>query len=184
MITTPQGWRYVPGAQIFAQCTAGDGTNSVVSFTSKIKHQRSGVAPGKAVVYKALVKNVDKAALVQGLALTVQLPAAGVVYTSSKASHGYRVTGAVAVGKKVRYRMAKAPTVMFNYTATPQTVTWHDLVLPPRKGVRFSVKVRVNKAGVYRGMPLVFSGRVYQQLPVNGLPYCSSATANQTVLVK
>lgn len=155
-----------------------------MSFTSKVSQQKSGVAPGRAVVYKALVKNVDKATLVQGLALTVQLPVTGVVYMSSKASHGYRVKGAVAAGKKVRYGTTKSPTAMVNYTATPQTVTWHDLVLPPRKGMRFSLKVRVNKAGVYSGMPLVFSGSVYQQLPVNGLPYCSSATANQTVLVK
>lgn len=182
--TTPQGWRYVPGAQVFAKCTAGNGTNSLVGFKSKIRHKKLGVKPGKTVLYKAMVKNVDKSALVQGLALTVQLPVAGVAFIKCKASHGYQVKSAVEAGKKkVWHDKARSPMVAINFTATPRTITWNNLVLPPRKGMKFAVKVRVNSTGVYRGMPLVFSGGVYQQLPVNGLPYCSSARANQTALV-
>lgn len=38
--------------------------------------------------------------------------------------------------------------------------------------------------GVSPRQPLTFRGGVYQQLPANGLPYCSSAFANQTVFVQ
>jgi hypothetical protein len=175
----------VPGAQIFAQCTVGDGSNSLVLFKSSVKPQRR-VKPSNLVFYKALVKNIDKSVGVQGLALKVQLPVAGVVYLKSKTSHAYRVlpTPAVKKGSATKYDKAKGLRAVVNYTTSPQTVTWHDLVLPPRKGMRFSLAVRVNNAGVYRGMPLTFSGGVYQELPVNGLPYCGSAYVNQTVVVK
>lgn len=178
--THRQGWRYVPGAQIFAQCAAGDGTNSLVGFKARAKH---GVAPGKIVRYMAKVKNLDKSAAVEGLALTVQLPPAGVTYLSSKSSSAY----IIAQGKagKVKYANAhRGLPVTVNYTSTPQFVTWHNLALPPRKGMKFALQVRVNSQGVYRGMPLVFTASVYQELPVNGLPYCSSAYTNTTVLVK
>ena len=185
IVARPQGWRYVPGAQIFAQCTAGDGSNSLVLFKAWVKPRRE-VKRGSLVFYKALVKNIDKSAVVQGLALTVQLPVAGVVYLKSKTSHAYRAlpTPAAKKGGAAKYDKAKGLRAVVNYTASPQTVTWHDLVLPPRKGMRFSLAVRVNNLGVYGGMPLTFSGGVYQQLPVNGLPYCGSAYANQTIFVK
>ena len=181
-----EGLRYVPGAQVFAQCAAGDGSNSLVQFKSKASHQKVGVALGKVVRYQAAVQNVDKAAVVQGLALTVQLPAMGVAYIGSKRSNGYVVVAGPGStsGNKVRYRSTKGVAGSFNASSTPPTVTWLDLTLPPRKGMRFSLKVRVNNQGVQRGTPLVFSGRIYQQLPANGLPYCSSASVNQTVRVK
>lgn len=172
----------MPGAQIFAACTVGDGTNSLVRFKSKLK-PRKHVTPGKAVSYKASVKNTDKTVSVEGLALTVRLPPVGVTYLTSKASHGYQIMGG-AGRKKAKYATIRKPTAVVNYTSTPVTVTWHDLVLPPRKSMRLTIKVRVNRGEVSRGMPLTFSSNVYQQLFVNGLSYCSSAYTNFTVIVK
>ena len=175
----------MPGAQTFALCTAGNGGDTRVRFKSALSHQKAGVAPGKVLRYQASIKNTDKRVAVQGLALTVQLPAAGVAYLGSKSSHAFAIlsTGEAGAGK-ASYRRAKSLRAFVNTTVTPATVTWSDLALPPRKGMRFSVHVRVANQGVVRGMPLVFRGALYQQLPANGLPYCSSASVNQTVLVK
>jgi hypothetical protein len=177
-----EGWRYVPGAQIYAQCSAGDGSTSLVRFKSWVSHQKIGVAPGKVVHYKAAVKNIDKRAALSGLALTVQLPEVGVAYSSSKSSRAYRISS--SGHGKVSYRKVRGRTAVVDTTSMPPTVTWPDLELPPSKGIRFTIKVRVDTQGVYRGMPLVFRGAAYQQLPVNGQPYCSTAYVNQTVLVR
>ena len=177
-----EGWRYVPGAQIFAQCSAGDGSNSVVGFKSRVSHQKRGVAPGKVVHYRATIENLDKTSVVSALAVEVQLPAAtNATYSGSTSSKGYAI---VSKGGKVRFRTTKGLTPMIvNSTATPPTVTWTDLVLPPRKSMRFSVSVRVN-TWTPKGTPLLFRGRIYQQLPANGLPYCDTTYVNQTVFVK
>lgn len=179
-----KGWRYVPGAQIFAKCAVGDASSTLVRLTSKATHQKRGVAQGKVVRYEATVKNLDKKAALEGLALTVQLPAAGATYRGrAKTSASYRVTSPKGRGGKIAYRKAKGLAAVLNDPSTPPTVTWRDLVLPPRKAMQFSLAVRVNTQEVYHGMPLTFSASVYQELPVNGLPYCARAI-NQTVLVK
>lgn len=175
----------MPGAQIFAQCMAGTGSTSLVRFKSSITPQKHGVQPGKLVTYRASIKNVDKDTVVQGLAVTVQLPVAGVAYVQSKASHAYVATGAARHRNgKAAYRLAKGPQATANHTSTPVTVTWSNLTLPPHKGMRFSVRARVSNQGVFSDVPLVFAGGAYQQLPVNGQPYCTNAFVIETAQVR
>jgi hypothetical protein len=214
-----EGWRYVPGAQIFAgtfamlhqihacarqrilspsigrptvahnpcqhtACAAGDGTNSLVSYKPKASHQKAGVKPGTSFIYTATVKNTNKAIAVSGLAVEVQLPVTGVTYLASKTTKAYIISPKQGPKGKTRYSTIKGLTAVYNARSVPPTVTWSGLALPPRKWVLFIVHVRVDALGVYRGMPLTFSGRVYQELSVNGLPYCSSTFKNTTVRVR
>lgn len=171
----------MPGAQIFAACTAGDGNSPSVRFKSKIGSRKHSVAPGEALRYKALVRNMDKGAAVEGLALTVQLPTTGVAYLGSKSSSAYV---AHVVRGKAMYRKGNGLAAVVNVTTISPTVTWRGITLPPRKGMRFAIKSRVDPQEVYRGMPLTFSSWVYQELAVNGLPYCSRTFTNKTVVVK
>ena len=182
-----EGWRFVPGAQIFAQCSVGSGTTSQVRFKSKLSHQKRGVARGKLVHYHASVKNLDKSAVLTGLALTVELPPlSNATLSSSKSSKGYAVAGTNFKTGKAQFRTTKGltPMIVNSTTATLPTVTWTDLVLPPRKRMTFSISVRVNTLGNPAGTLLVFRGAVFQQLPVNGMPYCPSPSVNQTVSVR
>jgi hypothetical protein len=175
-----EGWRYVLGAQVYAQCSAGDGLNPLVRFKSQVSHQKIGAAPGKFVRYRAKVKNMDKRAALSNLGLTVQLPEAGATYSSSKSSNSYR-NSSTGHGK-ASFRKGRPLTAVVDTASTPPTVTT-DLVLPARKGMTFIIKVKVDTQGVYKGMPLLFRGAVFQQLPVNGLPYCSTPYVNQTARV-
>jgi hypothetical protein len=152
-----------------------------VRFKSKASPRKLDTAgPGKAARYKATIKNVDKRVAVQGLTVTVQLPATGASYTRSQSSRAYILKSPA----HQRYRMGKEGlTAVVNYTSSPQTVTWHGIVLPPRKSMHFSIKVRTDQAGIHPGMALVFRGSVSQELPVNGLPYCSSRYVNETVVI-
>lgn len=179
-----EGWRYVPGAQIYAACSAGDGSSSLVRFKSSASHQKVGAAPCKWARYSAKVKNIDKAAALSGLALTVQLPEAGATYWKSKSSKSYVLAASSGHGGAAKYRKSRPLTAVVDTAATPPTVTWTGLVLPPRRTLSFTIKVRVDAQGTYPGMPLVFRGAVYQQLPVNDQPYCSTAYVNQTVYVR
>lgn len=130
----------MPGAQVFAQCAVGDGPNSEVQFKSKVSHEKKGAKSDRLVRYEASIKNTDKTVGLQGLAVTVELPTAGVTYVGSKASIGYGVSA--SAGKKTYYK--RKARVIVNGTSTPVTVTWTDLVLPPRKGMRFTVEARIN----------------------------------------
>lgn len=181
---TCQGWRYVPGAQIFAACTVGDGTNSQVRFRSRVSHRIVGAKPGKVIAYMARTRNLDKSEAVGGLAVRVQLPP-GVTYLKSEASHGFEAASKSnngGGGSKVHYRASKAP-VQATVNASTRTVMWSSLLFPPRRGIKFAVVVLVDR-DVDTGARLVFTASVYQQLPVNGLPYCASTGYNETVVVK
>jgi hypothetical protein len=160
-----EGWRYVPGAQLFAACAVTPGADTLVRFKTTVSPRKLDAASGKVVWYQAHLKNVHTSVALQGLALTVQIPVAGVSYRKSKI-----------------YRNDKGPMAVVNTTSRPQTVTWRDITLPPRKGLRFLVKVRTNGMQWAQGRTaLVFRGAVSQQLPANGLSYCGSGYVNQTV---
>lgn len=178
-----QDSRYVPGAQAFAVCLAGSNSNAPVQSKAKANHHKRDVAVGKRIRYMAKVKNINYKQAVEGLAVAMRLPAAGVVYWRSKTSKAYALIPSHIGGKgsnKTVYHTTKRLAAGVNTTSTPPTVTWYDVTLPPRKDMRFLLEVRVRTTGVL----LVFGGGVYQQLPVDGQPYCFSAFANQTVLAK
>ena len=169
----------MPGAQIFATCTAGDGANSLLSFKPKVSPNKIGVKSGKLVSYTAHVKNIDKKIAVAGLALTIELPA-GVTVVQIKTSGNFAMESKQG---KIRYRGHVPVKGLLNMTMTPATVTWDDLLFPPRKDIKFGLRIRVN-SDVQGPSQLTFIASLYQQLPVNGLPYCASTSVNQTVEVK
>jgi hypothetical protein len=84
---------------------------------------------------------------------------------------------------KIRFRGHVPVKWLLNMTTTPATVTWDDLLFPPRKDIKFGLQVRVN-SDVQGPSQLIFSASLYQQLPVNGLPYCASTSMDQIVEVK
>ena len=176
---TCTSWLDVPGAQLFAACAAGEGPNSVVRSTSKLSHQKIGVKTGKQVRYTAQVKNTGKSAAVNGLSLAVELPA-GVVVVKPKTTGNFAVLA--SKGNKTRYHRHVPLQALVDTATVPATVTWHGLLVPPGKRIKFVLVVRVN-ANVPASTRLTFGTSLYQQVPVNGLPYCASAGANQSVVV-
>jgi hypothetical protein len=105
-----------------------------------------------------------------------------VAYRKSKTSKAYALIASHTGvnGNKTVYHMRTRLTAAVNATSTPPTVTWYGVTLPPRKGMSVMLEVRVQTTGA----PLVFGGGVYQQLDVDGQPYCYRAFPNQTVLGK
>lgn len=175
----------MPGAQIFASCTAGNGAraDSLLSFKSKVSHNKIGVKSGKLVSYAAHVINTDKKIAVAGLTMTIELPA-GVTVVQSKASGSFAMKSMQGnSATAARYRRHVPMEGLLNMTTTPATVTWDDLLFPPRKGIKFGLKVRVD-SDVQAPSQLTFRASLYQRLPVNGLPYCKSTSVSQTVVVK
>jgi hypothetical protein len=158
---------------------AGDGTNSLLRFKSKVSHHKIGVKPGKLVRYKAHVKNIDKTIAAAGLALTIELPA-GVTIVKSKTSGNFAME--IKQGK-TRYRSHVPFEGLLKMTTTPVTATWYDLLFPPRKSVKFELKIRVDP-DVQALSRLTFSASLYQRLPVNRLPYCANTRVNQSFIVK
>ena len=176
--------RFVPGAQVFATCTAGDGGNALVSYKTTLSKQKHGVKPGKRLFYTAVVKSVDETAVVSGLVLTVQLPA-GVTVRKSVTSGNFELLGKTHKGgtTKPRYGSGAPLRAVLNTTTVPATITWQGLVLPPGKRILFVISTRV-AATVRPPTRLTFTTSLYQQLPLNGLPYCATTGVNQTVEVK
>lgn len=175
-----QALPYVAGAQLYAACAVSPGADSLVRFKSSISPRKLGAASGRVIKYRAQIKNAHASVALRDLTLTVELPGAGVTYRRSKmynTNNGKTYTNGGWGGL--------APAVVVNATATPPTVTWRGIVLPPGRKLRFLVKVRTDGTQWQQGRrALVLRGAVSQQLPANGLPYCSSGFGDQTVVKK
>lgn len=185
---------YSSGAQIFARCTAGDGSNSNLNFTSKISKQKLGVRAGKTLTYGAKLRNTANESLPSAVEFSVVLPN-GVKLLKTKSKPKYRYELPVTtpsqgkklslspqglLGKNLRLNVTSRLEPKFN--STSRTLTWHDLSFPARKGYAFYFKVRVLD-NVPVGTDLVFSASLFEELPANGEPYCSSKSYNETVTV-
>lgn len=171
-----EGWRYVPGAQIFARCTVGSGGNAFLAIKTGLQPRKA--KRGKRLRYRATLRNTDKDNGFGNIAFSLALPG-DVTYQKSRSSINYVYLD--GEGKKARYKKAKLYPVA-NATGSETTLTWSGLTFPPRRSININVQVRV-KSDAQLGGSLTFSGWAYQQLPVNGLPYCESAYMNQTVSV-
>lgn len=160
----------------------GIGTNALVDFKAKLSPK---VTPDKTLKYNAMLKSVDKKDGLQGLSLSVRLPAIGVTYIGSASSKAYKITTEYAglKGNKIHYQTVKGQPGAADKSLVPAIVTWDGLDMPPRKSRRFVIGVRVDEQGTDHGMPLTFHSTVYQQLPVNGLQYCR-VSYNETVVVR
>lgn len=159
-------------------CAGGNGGTSRLRYKSKTSHSIFGVKPGKRVHYAAHLKNVDKTTPAPGLVLTVRLPA-GVTYVKSRGPSAF-VVYETKRGMSL-YRKAENLDAQFN--STLNTVTWTDILLPPRRSVKVQIEVRV-LPDERRDTSLIFAASFYQQLPVNGLPYCASGDVEDIVVVK
>jgi len=181
------------GAQIFAGCTGGDGSNSNLNFFLRISKQKRGVYAGKKLIYGARLRNTANVSLPTPLEFSVTLPD-GVALLNSKSAPEYRyrlpsstlsrgnhkgkahdkrlLSDQGSVGKGKIFNTTTPLEATFN--STLRTLTWHDLTFPPRKGYAFTFKVRVFD-DVPAGTDLVFSASFYAELPATGQPYCSRA---------
>lgn len=170
-----EGWLYVPGAQIFAACTVGDGTNSDMRFKTSIAPKATQA--GKFVTFRATATNVaKKKVMVSDLTLAVELPS-GLSYSSSKGSDNYVVKDA----NKGTYGKSRPVQPVFN--ATTGILAWTGLNFPPHKSIRVRARLQVN-SNVPAKSQLVLQASLYQTLSVNGLPFCSSSPRNHIVTVK
>ena len=189
-----EGIRFVPGSQIFATCTAGDGSNSNLDFTSKISKQKHGVRAGKKLTYGAKIRNTANESLPSALEFSVVLPdGVKLLKTKSKPKYRYELPATTpSQGKKLSLSPQgllgknKGLDVTYplepTYDRTLRTLTWHDLIFPARKGYAFYFKVRV-LGNIPAGTDLAFSASIYEELPATGEPYCSSKSYNETVTV-
>ncbi len=190
--TYPTTTHTSPGAQVFATCAAGDGSNSNLAFTSKVSNAKRGVAPGKVVKYVGRVRNIANATLPEVVDFQVRLPA-GVTYWRSKAIPRFRYRRPEVVvipeitRRDLRHHRAKrsfleGPALKPVVNSTTRTVTWTDLTFPARRRYNFVLWVRVAD-NLAPGTKLIFSASIYQSLPATGQPYCNTKSYNQTVTV-
>lgn len=158
-------------------CVGGNGGTSRLRYNSKTNHSIFGVKPGERVHYAAHLKNVGKSTPAPGLVLTVQLPA-GVTYVKSRGPSAfvvYETKRGMSLYRKWEHLEAQS-------NSTLNTVTWTDILLPPRRSVKVQIEVRV-QPDERRDTSLIFTGSFYQQSPVNGLPYCASGDVEDLVVV-
>lgn len=151
-----EGWRYVPGAQLFAVC-AGPAAGLRLAAGAERRVRR-----GNKARYMLRITNTPA---YEGMGIRVVLPP-DVYYVRSK------VKPSLGFTKRPRWA---SPTVNGSILEFP--------VVPMPAGFKrkFKVKVRVRPQAPV-GVPLVFSAYAYQTLP-SGQPFCDTYANNVTTRV-
>lgn len=151
-----EGWRYVPGAQLFAVC-AGPATGLRLAAKAERRVRR-----GNKARYMLRIKNGPA---FEGMGVRVVLPP-NVHFAGGKAKLSLDFT---------KHSRRAKPVI------NGSIVDFPSVPMPAGFKRTFKIKVRVSPQAPL-DVPLVFSAYTYQTLP-EGQPFCNTYANNATIRV-